>query len=106
MPRILLIDDDALLGGPLAVYFQRYGLALDCALTPSAGLALLRQGGFDAAILDVCSISGFEPDEEGHDRRVDLIVGIGPIYTRAVVALMMMFRTELQIAGEEMTSTV
>ncbi|WP_394788201.1 response regulator transcription factor [Rhodoferax sp.] len=53
MPRILLIDDDAQLGGPLAAYFQRFGLALDCALAPSAGLALLRQGGFDAAILDV-----------------------------------------------------
>jgi OmpR family response regulator RpaB len=53
MPKILLIDDDAELGGPLGVYFARFGLALDCALTPSAGLALLRQGGFDAAILDV-----------------------------------------------------
>ena len=53
MPKILLIDDDAELGGPLAVYFQRFGLDLACALTPSAGLALLRQGGFDAAILDV-----------------------------------------------------
>jgi two-component system OmpR family response regulator len=53
MPRILLIDDDAQLGGPLAVYFQRFGLELVCALTPSAGLALLRQGGLDAAILDV-----------------------------------------------------
>jgi two-component system OmpR family response regulator len=53
MPKILLIDDDAELGGPLGVYFARFGLALECALTPSAGLALLRQGGFDAAILDV-----------------------------------------------------
>ncbi|MCX7275934.1 MAG: response regulator transcription factor [Burkholderiales bacterium] len=53
MPKILLIDDDAQLGGPLAQYFQRFGLELVCALTPSAGLALLRQGGLDAAILDV-----------------------------------------------------
>ncbi|MBC7682629.1 MAG: response regulator transcription factor [Ferruginibacter sp.] len=53
MPKILLIDDDAELGGPLGLYFARFGLALDCALTPGAGLALLRQGGFDAAILDV-----------------------------------------------------
>ncbi|WP_295951858.1 response regulator transcription factor [Rhodoferax sp.] len=53
MPKILLIDDDAELGGPLGVYFARFGLALDCALTPSVGLAKLRQGGFDAAILDV-----------------------------------------------------
>ena len=37
MPRILLIDDDAQLGPPLALYFQRFGLALQCALRPSAG---------------------------------------------------------------------
>lgn len=53
MPRILLIDDDAALGEPLAAYFARFGLELVQALRPSEGLALLRQGGFDAAILDV-----------------------------------------------------
>lgn len=53
MPRILLIDDDAALGEPLAAYFARFGLQLVQALRPSEGLALLRQGGFDAAILDV-----------------------------------------------------
>ena len=53
MPQILLIDDDAELGGPLGQYLARFGLALDCALSPSAGLARLRQGGVDAAILDV-----------------------------------------------------
>ncbi|WP_367849290.1 response regulator transcription factor [Rhodoferax sp. WC2427] len=53
MPKILLIDDDAELGGPLGVYLARFGLALDCALSPSAGLVKLRQGGFDAVILDV-----------------------------------------------------
>jgi two-component system OmpR family response regulator len=53
MPRILLIDDDAALGEPLATYFARFGLQLAQALRPSEGLALLRQGGFDAAILDV-----------------------------------------------------
>jgi two-component system OmpR family response regulator len=66
MPRILLIDDDAQLGPPLAVYFQRFGLALECAQRPSTGLALLRgagqHGGFDAAILDVMlpEMDGFE----------------------------------------------
>ena len=53
MPRILLIDDDANLGEPLAAYFARFGLALEQATRPSAGLARLRSGGFDAAILDV-----------------------------------------------------
>jgi|GEM_PF-3258915 len=57
MYRILLIDDDRQLGGPLATYFQRFELALTQALKPSDALALLRgpgvHGGFDAAILDV-----------------------------------------------------
>jgi len=62
MPRILLIDDDEQLGAPLAAYFQRFELALTQALRPSAGLALLQGGGFDAAILDVMlpEMDGFE----------------------------------------------
>ncbi len=62
MHRILLIDDDEQLGGPLAMYFQRFELALTHALKPSEGLALLREGGFEAAILDVMlpEMDGFE----------------------------------------------
>ena len=53
MPRILLIDDDAQLGEPLAAYFGRFGYELVQATRPSEGLARLREGGFDAVILDV-----------------------------------------------------
>jgi OmpR family response regulator RpaB len=53
MPRILLIDDDEQLGAPLAAYFARFDLQLSQATRPGTGLAQLRQGGFDAAILDV-----------------------------------------------------
>ncbi len=53
MHRILLIDDDTQLGGPLAAYFARFDMSLECALRPSEGLARLQQGGIDAAILDV-----------------------------------------------------
>ncbi len=53
MTTVLLVDDDEHLGPPLAQYFERFGLALAQALTPSDGLARLRAGGFDAAILDV-----------------------------------------------------
>jgi len=62
MNRILLIDDDENLGPPLATYFQRFELQLVHATRPSAGLALLRGGGFDAAILDVMlpEMDGFE----------------------------------------------
>jgi two-component system OmpR family response regulator len=53
MQRILLIDDDAQLGPPLAAYFARFDLQLVCALRPGEGLEMIRQGGLDAAILDV-----------------------------------------------------
>ena len=51
--RILLIDDDEQLGEPLATYVARFEMQLSHATRPSAGLDQLRQGGFDAAILDV-----------------------------------------------------
>ncbi len=53
MSRILLIDDDEHLAAPLATYFARFDMTLDSALRPSAGLAQLRAGSYDAAILDV-----------------------------------------------------
>lgn len=53
MVRILLIDDDAQLGPPLAEYFRRFEMVLDVATRPGEGLAKLRIGHFDAAILDV-----------------------------------------------------
>ena len=62
MHRILLIDDDELLAPPLAAYLQRFDLQLDSATRPSVGLAKLRAGGYDAAILDVMlpEMDGFE----------------------------------------------
>ena len=62
MPQILLIDDDEQLGPPLAAYFQRFDLSLTLAHRPSTGLAKLRGGNFDAAILDVMlpEMDGFE----------------------------------------------
>ena len=67
MRRLLLIDDDALLAAPLKTFFERFDFALDSAVRPSAGLALLRQPPagqlpYDAAILDVMlpEMDGFE----------------------------------------------
>ena len=62
MRRILLIDDDALLAAPLAAYFKRFDFELDSATRPGTGLAKLRAGAFDAAILDVMlpEMDGFE----------------------------------------------
>jgi two-component system, OmpR family, response regulator len=53
MPHILLIDDDEHLAAPLAAYFARFDFVLDSALRPGEGLAKLRAGAYDAAILDV-----------------------------------------------------
>ena len=52
MQRILLIDDDERLSAPLAEYLLRFDLHLDSAVRPGLGLARLRQGGYDAVILD------------------------------------------------------
>jgi len=62
MPRLLLIDDDEHLSAPLAAYFRRFDFELDAATRPSAGLALLRAGHYDAAILDVMlpEMDGFQ----------------------------------------------
>jgi OmpR family response regulator RpaB len=62
MRRLLLIDDDELLAAPLTAYFARFDFELHSAIRPSTGLALLRSGDFDAAILDVMlpEMDGFE----------------------------------------------
>jgi two-component system, OmpR family, response regulator len=62
MPRLLLLDDDAHLAPPLAAYLKRFDLTLESALRPSVGLARLREGGFDAVILDVML-----PEMDGFD---------------------------------------
>jgi len=62
MHRVLLIDDDEQLGPPLGTYFQRFELQLTQATTPGDGLARLRNGQFDAVVLDVMlpEMDGFE----------------------------------------------
>ncbi|MEO7855054.1 MAG: response regulator transcription factor [Rubrivivax sp.] len=62
MHRILLIDDDELLAPPLAEYLRRFDMQLDSATRPSAGVAMLKQASYDAAILDVMlpEMDGFE----------------------------------------------
>jgi OmpR family response regulator RpaB len=62
MRRLLLIDDDELLGPPLAAYFRRVDFELRHATRPGVGLSMLRESGFDAVILDVMlpEMDGFE----------------------------------------------
>jgi OmpR family response regulator RpaB len=62
MRHLLLIDDDELLGPPLAAYFRRFDFELRHATLPSAGLSMLRAERYDAVILDVMmpEMDGFE----------------------------------------------
>lgn len=89
MPRILLIDDDAHLGPPLASYFQRFDLTLEHALTPGDGLQRLGRGGFDAVILDVMlpEMDGFElcrAIRKGNDIPVVMLTARGEVTDRIV----------------------
>ena len=62
MHPVLLIDDDGKLGEVLTEYCAQFSIAIDPALTPSAGLAKLSQHSFDAVILDVMlpEMNGFD----------------------------------------------
>lgn len=53
MERILLIDDDAELGGMLREYLRRQSLALDVALTGDKGLEQFRKETYTLVLLDV-----------------------------------------------------
>ena len=62
MHRLLLIDDDEALAGPLAQYLARFDLQLEAVTRPSAALARLGAERFDALILDgmLPELDGFE----------------------------------------------
>ena len=95
--HILLIDDDAHLGPPLAAYLQRFDFQLEAALTPSAGLARLAAGGIDAVILDVML-----PEMDGF--AVCRQIRQGPTDWRDVPVLMLTARGELsdRVVGLEL----
>ena len=97
MHRILLIDDDELLAPPLAAYLQRFDLQLDSAARPGEGLAKLRAGGYDAAILDVML-----PEMDGF--AVCRQIRQGPTDWRDVPVLMLTARGELsdRVVGLEL----
>ncbi len=60
--QVLLIDDDIMIAQILSEYVTQFGFALKACPSPSAGLALLRHGGFKVLLLDIMlpEISGFE----------------------------------------------
>jgi OmpR family response regulator RpaB len=60
--RLLLIDDDEALAGPLTQYLARFDLQLEAVTRPSAALARLATERFDALILD-----GMLPEMDGFE---------------------------------------
>lgn len=59
---VLLIDDDSMIAEILSDYLNRFEFDLKACPSPSAGMALLRHGGFKVLLLDIMlpEISGFE----------------------------------------------
>ncbi len=62
MHRLLLIDDDEALAGPLSQYLARFDLQLEAVTRPSAALQRLAAERFDALILD-----GMLPEMDGFE---------------------------------------
>lgn len=62
MHRLLLIDDDEALAGPLTQYLARFDLQLEAVTRPSEALARLAAKRFDALILD-----GMLPEMDGFE---------------------------------------
>ena len=62
MHRLLLIDDDEALAGPLTQYLARFDLHLEAVTRPSAALQRLAAEPFDALILD-----GMLPEMDGFE---------------------------------------
>ncbi|HEY8876746.1 MAG TPA: response regulator transcription factor [Roseateles sp.] len=62
MHRLLLIDDDEALAGPLTQYLARFDLQLEAVTRPSAALERMAAERFDALILD-----GMLPEMDGFE---------------------------------------
>ncbi|MEW5774970.1 MAG: sigma-54 dependent transcriptional regulator [Thermodesulfobacteriota bacterium] len=68
MSRVLVIDDDLLIGEMIADIAADMGHACDIAGTVGKGLALVRSGGYDVVFLDV-----YLPDGSGLDALAELV---------------------------------
>ncbi|RZL36981.1 MAG: response regulator transcription factor [Rubrivivax sp.] len=93
MHRLLLIDDDEALAGPLAQYLARFDLQLEAVTRPSVAQARLAAERFDALILDgmLPEMDGFEfcrrlraSGEPWHDMPVLMLTARGDLTDRVV----------------------
>ena len=97
MHRLLLIDDDEALAGPLAQYLARFDLRLEAVTRPSAAWARLAAERFDALILD-----GMLPEMDGFEFCKRLRAGSEP--WRDIPVLMLTARGDLtdRVVGLEL----
>lgn len=87
--RILLVDDDAELGGMMTEYFARWGHRLDCAYNGREGLVRALRQDYDVVLLDVMlpTINGFSVLQRLRQRsRVPVIVLTARIRRDDVIA--------------------
>ncbi len=70
--RILLVEDDAMLGASVRRALERAGYGVDWATTGEEGVAALEAGGYSLALLDLALpvMSGIEALREARARRV------------------------------------
>jgi two-component system, OmpR family, response regulator len=97
MHRLLLIDDDEALAGPLAHYLARFDLQLQAVTRPSEALARLAAERYDALILD-----GMLPEMDGFEFCRQLRAGSEP--WRDMPVLMLTARGDLtdRVVGLEL----
>ena len=97
MHRLLLIDDDEALAGPLAQYLARFDLQLEAVTRPSAALTRLGAERLDALILD-----GMLPEMDGFEFCKRLRAGGDP--WRDIPVLMLTARGDLtdRVVGLEL----
>ncbi|MFG6466542.1 response regulator transcription factor [Roseateles sp. BYS87W] len=97
MHRLLLLDDDEALAGPLAQYLARFDLQLHAVTRPSEALARLAAERFDALILD-----GMLPEMDGFEFCKRLRTGTDP--WRDMPVLMLTARGDLtdRVVGLEL----
>lgn len=82
MARLLLLDDDEALAGPLAQYLARFDFQLEAVTRPSEALSRLATERFDALILD-----GMLPEMDGFEFCRRLRAGGEPWHAMPVLML-------------------
>ena len=89
MIKLLIIDDDVKLAGPLKQYFMKFEMDLTSSVNPLDGIELLQKEHFELVILDVMlpNIDGFETCRrirQFSDIPIMMLTGRGEVMDRVV----------------------